>query len=198
MSLEARRLERREKFLAAAVSVFGTRSYAESTVTELCREAGLSRRQFYDEFDSREDLLIAAYDMVTSEALQAVREALASLPDDADAAAAAGSAMTAFMTSIALDSRRATTVYVCAVGVSSAVEEHRVQKRAEFATFLRQVVRVHYPDRPRRSPMEQQLRLNAFIGALTAILHGWSTTTGRRPRMSTVSAVLAEILLSTV
>ncbi len=176
--------------------MFGTHGYAAGSVTALCREAGLSRRQFYEEFTDREDLLVAAYDVIQAETAEAVSTALADLPTDADATRAANVGMAAFMRSIAIDSRRATVVFVTVVGVSDRVEEHRLQRREEWVVFLLDMMSGYLPDRTSRTKPEEQMVAVGFIGALTAVLHRWSTTTGRRPRFNTVASTLAHMLVS--
>ena len=63
-SVAARKAERRSLFLNAALSVFADQGYAGSSVADICASASLARRQFYDEFGSREDLLLALYDQI--------------------------------------------------------------------------------------------------------------------------------------
>ncbi|MET0317111.1 MAG: helix-turn-helix domain-containing protein [Rhodococcus fascians] len=191
-----RRADRRRRFIDAAVEVFGTEGYATGSVTALCREAGLSRRQFYEEFTDREDLLIEAYDIIQSEVADAVAAALAELPADVDPPEAVNAAMSAFVRSIAVDSRRSTVVYVAVVGVSERVEEHRLQRRDEWATFILEMLAIYLPERTTRTKPEEQMIAVGFIGALTAVLHRWSTTTGRRPRINTVAKTLAHMLVS--
>ena len=194
--LAQRRAERRRRFMDAAIEVVGTQGYAATSVTELCKAAGLSRRQFYDEFGDREELLLAVYDDILDTALADVRAALAETPVGTDVVSVATAAMTAFMTSITVDRRRATLVYVAVVGVSERVEAHRLARRQELVAFLQGMVNQYVPDRVRRTRPEEQMAAVGFIGAITAVLHTWSTTTGRRPRATTVAATLARMLVA--
>ena len=43
------------------------KGYAQTTVTDLCREAGIPRRTFYHYFDSKEDVLYAVIENMLSE-----------------------------------------------------------------------------------------------------------------------------------
>ncbi|HET8871904.1 MAG TPA: TetR/AcrR family transcriptional regulator [Aquabacterium sp.] len=60
-SLADRRNQRREQFLAAGLEVFGTSGFRQATVRQLCRQADLTDRYFYESFDSIEALLMAVY-----------------------------------------------------------------------------------------------------------------------------------------
>ncbi|WP_097326653.1 TetR/AcrR family transcriptional regulator [Paractinoplanes atraurantiacus] len=50
--------DRRERIVASAVHLFGTRDYDDVTVTDVCSRAKVSKRYFYEHFRDREDLVI--------------------------------------------------------------------------------------------------------------------------------------------
>ena len=60
-SLSDRRSLTRRRLLRAAASVFAAKSVPEATVEEVLREAGISRRTFYQFFADKIDLLAALY-----------------------------------------------------------------------------------------------------------------------------------------
>ncbi|MBY4899137.1 TetR/AcrR family transcriptional regulator [Cupriavidus sp. AU9028] len=62
------------KGLAQALSA---KPYADLTITDIVREAGVSRRTFYEHFEGRSDCLLALYAAASRQALQALREAIA-------------------------------------------------------------------------------------------------------------------------
>lgn len=55
----ARSRERRRRLVDAGLTCFGTRGYAATTVKQICAEAGLTERYFYESFESREALFVA-------------------------------------------------------------------------------------------------------------------------------------------
>lgn len=59
--LSERRSETRTRLLRAAAAVFSAKSLPEATVEEILREAGVSRRTFYQFFADKVDLLGALY-----------------------------------------------------------------------------------------------------------------------------------------
>src|ERR687883_529359 len=82
-TVDERRGERRARLLQAGLELFGAHGYRGTTIEALCAAAGVSTRNFYEEFGSREALVIALHDDVNSRALSAVVEALAGTdPDD--------------------------------------------------------------------------------------------------------------------
>src|SRR5690606_36883739 len=77
-SAEERRAERRRRFLDAALQLFGAGpGYRATTVTALSEAAGLSTRQFYEEFRTLEDVLAALHLAVNDRTEEAVLAAAA-------------------------------------------------------------------------------------------------------------------------
>lgn len=72
-----RAAERRERLVAATITLLGTHGEARTTMTAICAEAGLTERYFYESFRARDEALTAALDAVSNEivaaALAAVR-----------------------------------------------------------------------------------------------------------------------------
>jgi AcrR family transcriptional regulator len=70
---ERAREQRRRIFLAAA-RVFSARGYANSTVDDICTEAGVSRRTFYEHFEDLRDCLVKLHERVANRAFRAVEQ----------------------------------------------------------------------------------------------------------------------------
>ncbi|MGG8731192.1 helix-turn-helix domain-containing protein, partial [Streptomyces lividans] len=80
-SAAQRQAERRRRFLDAALQLFGdSPGYRATTVAALSEAAGLSTRQFYEEFRTLEDVLAALHLQVNAWAEEAVRTAAAGWP----------------------------------------------------------------------------------------------------------------------
>lgn len=54
--------ERRAKLVQAGLELFGTRGIAATRVNDVCAEAGLTKRYFYESFSSLDELAVAAVD----------------------------------------------------------------------------------------------------------------------------------------
>lgn len=59
-----RQHQRRERLIAAGLELFGTRGIAGTRVDDLCAEAGLTKRYFYESFASPDDLVQAVLERV--------------------------------------------------------------------------------------------------------------------------------------
>ncbi|MAU83752.1 MAG: TetR family transcriptional regulator [Gordonia sp.] len=178
--------------MAAALEVYGTQGYARGTVSTICAAAGLSRRQFYELFDSREDLLIAVYDMIHAQARTAVLAAFARADPAASLQDRVRPAIAAFFDSVATDPRRMRIAFVEIGGVSARVEAHRVRSRAEWTTFFGAAAAEI--GGLRDSPFGFDYEAAAFIGALTEAGHLWASSTERPDRDEVIDMLLAVIV----
>lgn len=195
-SMSVRRAERRSAFLGAALDVFGNQGYTRSSITDICKSAGLARNQFYAEFDSREALLIELYEDIQSDAAAAVTEVLASLPHPVDFDRVVESSMTALLESLGSDPRRARICYVEMHGVSPRVEEYRAARRQLWADFISDTIR-HEVGESYTPPGGYTVATWAFMGALTELGSRWSVGEPRPPLkdlVDTMTAILRALL----
>jgi AcrR family transcriptional regulator len=65
-SLAERQRERRDAMLVAGLDLFGTKGFATTRVEDVCRRAGVSTRNFYEEFDDRQSLLVAVGEQIVA------------------------------------------------------------------------------------------------------------------------------------
>ncbi|MPZ85028.1 MAG: TetR family transcriptional regulator [Actinophytocola sp.] len=183
-----RRAERRERLLMAGLERFGTEGYTAASIEKLCTHAGVSTRNFYEEFDGREDLLMALHDRIIEQAFHAV---VGALEDAADAPIRErfARAVRAFVTTTASDPRWARVSYVEVIGVSNAVERHRIAWREKWAEFL--VAEAERAvGRGEAQARDFHLGAVALIGAVNELVHHWSLSDGER----SLDDVIAEIV----
>jgi AcrR family transcriptional regulator len=167
--VDERRRDRRDRFLDAALELFGTTGYAATSVSAVCKAAGLSSRQFYAEFTDREHLLRELYDSLQARAQTAVADALATGLEDSDLDTWIGTAVQAFVEVYRHDPRLVRVSFVEVVGVSPDFEVHRQAQRARWADLLAAAVRSgqsHGLAVGEASP----LAWSAYIGAVNAAL----------------------------
>src|SRR5262245_15354704 len=126
LDLEQRNQERRRLVLAAALELFGTQGYARTSIEQLCQTAGVGTNSFYDLFSSKEDVLSALYDDLTTNLQDAVAGAYL---EHREADDPIRPLISAFVHAAADDPRVANVAFVEAAGVSAAMEEHRRQTR---------------------------------------------------------------------
>jgi len=125
MTPAERDADRRRRLLDAGLELIGTRGYAATSITEVCRAARVTARAFYDHFPSREELLLAVYAEVIERHARAVLDALADHPDDPEARVRAGVA--ASVRGWLDDPRRARLAQLEVLGVSPVAERRRLE-----------------------------------------------------------------------
>ncbi|MEV0294620.1 TetR/AcrR family transcriptional regulator [Nocardia sp. NPDC050710] len=175
-----RKAERRLRFLEAATRIFAERGYTDCSLADVCAAAGLSKRQFYEEFETREDVLVAAYDRIQDEAAAAVVAALRTLDPRLDPAAGMHAILTAYVGSIGSDPYRAKVAFIEVVGVSERMERHRRARRHAWAAVLETtVVPMVVPGGRIRG--EPGLAASALIGAINGLTQEWLLADPRPP-----------------
>ncbi|MCC5479336.1 TetR/AcrR family transcriptional regulator [Streptomyces sp. NPDC059680] len=172
-SAEERQAERRRRFLDAALELFGgAPGYRGATVAALSQAAGLSTRQFYEEFRTLEDVLAALHLQVNDWAEQAVLDALATavgLP----LAERAGVLFRAYARDVTSDPRRIRITFVEIVGVSPRLEEQRLARRARWIDLIRAEADAAVAG-GEAAPRDYRLAATAFVGSVNGLLHDWS------------------------
>lgn len=135
-SAQERRADRRERFLRAALDQFGDRpGYRSATVAALCEAAGLSTRQFYEEFRNLEEVLAQLHLLVNDWTEQAVVQALtgaAGLAFDQRMA----TVLRAYVTAATADPRRLRIAFVEIIGVSEELERQRLVRRSRWVELI--------------------------------------------------------------
>ena len=65
------------------VEVVSERGYPETRVVDVIKQAGVSRKTFYEQFDDKEDCFLAAYDIAVSVLLRGTAKAFEASPERA-------------------------------------------------------------------------------------------------------------------
>ncbi|MGI8863217.1 MAG: TetR/AcrR family transcriptional regulator [Solirubrobacteraceae bacterium] len=169
---DERREERRRRMLTAALGLFGTQGYRGTTIEALCAAASVSTRNFYEEFGSREALVIALHDDVNARALKAVIAALDNL-EPSDILARVSAATRAYFDVMTSDRRWAQIALVESVGVSPDAEAHRRAAIDRFVTLIEaEASRLAYTGLIERR--DYHLTAVALAGALNGLINTWT------------------------
>jgi len=188
-----RRADRRARLLATALDGFGTNGYRATSIEQLCADAGISTRNFYEEFKSREELLLALHDELNARALEAVVRALAGIdPSDLEARARAG--VRAYFDVMTSDRRWARIALVESVGVSPTAEAHRRAAIDRFAQLIRaEVTRLAEEGLlPRR---DYGLISVALVGAINGLINTWTADSDWQSRLDDVVDTAARLIV---
>ncbi|MEV6217407.1 TetR/AcrR family transcriptional regulator [Nocardia sp. NPDC051833] len=122
-SVALRKARRRQQFLGAATRVCAERGHLSCSLVDICESAGLSKRQFYEEFETLDEVLIAAYARVQDDAAVAVARTFADLTVSADPIMAVRAGLTAYFGSIDSAPYRADFAVIELRGVGGRIEQ---------------------------------------------------------------------------
>ncbi|TQK42809.1 TetR family transcriptional regulator [Streptomyces sp. SLBN-118] len=173
-SAEERQAERRRRFLDAALQLFGdSPGYRATTVAALSETAGLSTRQFYEEFRTLEDVLAALHLQVNDWAEEAALAALAEA-EGLPIAERAAAAFRAYAANVTGDARRMRITFVEIIGVSPRLEEQRLARRSRWVDLIRAEA-ASAVERGEAAPRDYRIAAAAFIGSVNGLLHDWKS-----------------------
>ncbi|MDP9436502.1 MAG: TetR/AcrR family transcriptional regulator [Actinomycetota bacterium] len=188
-----RRADRRARLLAAGLELFGTDGWAGTSIERLCSAASVATRSFYEEFASREQLLLTVYDSVMEDAAQAVRDAVTRGSGDPLGRTRAGVA--AYVGHLTEDPRRAQIVNreLRAAYALPEVRRHRQLTLNRMAELVEQeVVRRAV----RAEPERRRVLALALAGAVNEVLGDWVSHPEPRPPVEPLVEELAFIYVA--
>ncbi|MFI6659230.1 TetR/AcrR family transcriptional regulator [Streptomyces sp. NPDC050523] len=168
-----RQAERRGRFLDAALELFGADpGYRATTVAALSEAAGLSTRQFYEEFRTLEDVLAALHLQVNDWAEEAVLTAFVAV-EGRPLAERVTDIFRAYAANVAGDTRRIRITFVEIIGVSARLEEQRLARRSRWVDLICAEADAAAA-RGEAAPRDYRIAATAFIGSVNGLLHDWS------------------------
>ncbi len=184
---QAERVARRRlQFLDAGLQVFGTTGYRTATVRQLCRQAELTDRYFYESFENTEDLLVAVYEREFDHLQQAVLAALADEAALRDPMVAVERALNAVF-EMASEPRVARVCWLEVLGVSARVDGVYTRNIERFAALVVAFARQQFSAEEIDETESRMLGI-ALIGAVTQPIAHWLLGGYREDRAKLVAA----------
>jgi AcrR family transcriptional regulator len=113
VSAEERLRARKERLVLAATEVFGRLGFKSATMRDICHEARLADRYFYESFKNVDDAFEAVYAQMADELIAAIGLAMSQSPSSVEDLVQNG--LRAFFTFIQADPRRAQVMLIDAV-----------------------------------------------------------------------------------
>jgi AcrR family transcriptional regulator len=169
VSHEQRRTDRYERFMQAGLRVFGRNGYAATTTRNLCAEAGLTQRYFYESFRDLEELFITIITRLGRELDAAILQAQSGAGTPEDRARAS---LTAYLEGIQRDPNigRILLIELYAIGGQTAPMARAFNARQ--AELLQLALESSFPQ-PTRKGVNTRLLAIGFVGATHHIALSW-------------------------
>ena len=140
---DERQRQRKQRLVDAGLAVFGEKGFHQSTVRDVCKQAQLTSRYFYESFEGMEDLFRAVYTSVSKQLMQSTVMSLAHCSPEPEKLAAAG--LRTFYEFIREDPHRARVMLIDAFTVGELMYQHTSKTNQDFAHLITGVMDQQFP-----------------------------------------------------
>ena len=186
LSMAERQQARREKLIEAGIQAYGTHGFFSVTVKDICTEAKLTERYFYESFKKSEHLFQTIFLKLIDELQQNVMQAMMQASSDPKKMIEAG--LTALLTTLRDNPRMARIIYIDAMLVQELHNQATIHETmGRFDRMIQAFVMLMMPNLSRS---EQEISL------VSTGLNGYVTQIAIRWVMSGFKQSLEEILSS--
>jgi TetR/AcrR family transcriptional regulator, fatty acid metabolism regulator protein len=186
-----RALEKREKILRAAVTVFAERGYFHARVTDVAKAAGVADGTIYLYFKSKEDLLIQVFGEGMERFLAALRREIS---DVADAREKLRRIIEFHLATIGRDRDLAVVVQVELRHSLKFMSLFTHQGLADYLNVLRETVEEGQAAGLFRQAIHPQMAAKAIFGVLDEMVTSW-VLSEKRTRLEGSASQVAMLLL---
>lgn len=171
MSLSERKLARREKLIEAGFESYGTHGFFSVTVKDICSEAKLTERYFYESFKKSEDLFQTIFLQLIEQLQQTVMTGVMQAAPDPKNMIRSG--LTAIFSMLKDDPRVARIIYVDAMLVQELHNHATIHETmGRFDRLIHSFVTLMLPHID-RSEQEISLVATGLNGYVTQIAIRW-------------------------
>jgi AcrR family transcriptional regulator len=177
LSAEERREQRRQQLVDAGIQVFGKLGFHGAGVREICAEAHLTERYFYESFENREALFMAVYEEGVNRLRAAILVAIAAAGTPE---LATRPALRAYFQTLKDEPRLARIVLQDVLTVGADAGARSVRVTSSFADLIVTLIEAQFPDLA-ASGIDAKLVANGLVGATLFMAMQWSLGGFREP-----------------
>lgn len=171
LSMAERQQARREKLIEAGIQAYGTHGFFSVTVKDICTEAKLTERYFYESFKKSEHLFQTIFLKLIDELQQNVMQAMMQASSDPKKMIEAG--LTALLTTLRDNPRMARIIYIDAMLVQELHNQATIHETmGRFDRMIQAFVMLMMPNLS-RSAQEISLVSTGLNGYVTQISIRW-------------------------
>ena len=171
LSLSERQQLRREKLIEAGIQAYGTHGFFSVTVKDICTEAKLTERYFYESFKKSEHLFQTIFLKLIDELQHNVMQAILQAGHDPEKMIRAG--LTALLTTLKNNPKMARIIYIDAMLVQELHNQATIRETmSRFDRMIYAFVMLMIPQM-NRSERELSLIASGLNGYVTQIAIHW-------------------------
>lgn len=156
----------RSRLIEGMAHSVAAKSYADTTVADIVREAGVSKRTFYECFATKQDCLIALYVAASHGALKVLKEAI---DPSRDWKIQVEHAMRAYLTCLASNPALLRTLFIEILSLGPEGLQVRRRMNQEIADFVVQVVNAGHPHTAQDAAQTATLAM-AVVGGINELV----------------------------
>ena len=195
LSLSERKQARREKLIEAGIEAYGTHGFFSVTVKDICLEAKLTERYFYESFKKSEQLFQTIFLKLIDELQQNVMQAIMQASTDSRKMIEAG--LTALLMTLKNNPRMARIIYIDAMLVQELHNQATIHETmSRFDRMIHAFVMLMMPN-INKSEREISMIATGLNGYVTQIAIRWVMSGYKQPMeevLSSCSAVFLALL----
>ena len=171
LSLTERKQARREKLIEAGIEAYGTHGFFAVTVKDICNEAKLTERYFYESFKKSDELFQTIFLTLIDQLQHNVMQAIMQASSDPRKMIEAG--LTALLTTLRDNPRMARIIYIDAMLVQELHNQATIHETMlRFDRMIQAFVMLMMPDID-RSEREISFVATGLNGYVTQIAIRW-------------------------
>ncbi len=172
LSLEERQNERREKLIEAGLQIYGTQGFFSVTVRDICNEAKLTERYFYESFKRSEELFKTIYLRLVEQLQQTVLASMMQGQGEVNPRKMIESGLRSFFDSLQTDPRMARILFIDAILVHEIQGNTIYEAVARFDRMTTAFIILMFPKEP-RNHAEISLVATGLSGYVIHIATRW-------------------------
>ena len=186
LSLSERKQARREKLIEAGIEAYGTHGFFSVTVKDICLEAKLTERYFYESFKKSEQLFQTIFLKLIDELQQNVMQAIMQASTDSKKMIEAG--LTALLLTLKNNPRMARIIYIDAMLVQELHNQATIHETMmRFDRMIHAFVMLMMPNID-RSEREISMVATGLNGYVTQIAIRWVMSDYKQPMDEVLSS----------
>jgi AcrR family transcriptional regulator len=156
----------RSRLIEGMAHSVAAKGYADTTVADIVREAGVSKRSFYECFASKDECLIALYVAASHGALKVLRQ---SIDPRRDWKTQVEHALGAYLACLASNPALLRTLFIEILGLGAEGLQVRRRMNQELADFVVQVVHAGHPHTPQEAARYTTMAM-AVVGGINELV----------------------------
>lgn len=158
--------EHRHRLLEGMAHAVAAKGYADTTISDIVREASVSRRTFYEHFSTKAECLIALYEAASRNALKVLRD---SIDPGHEWQTQVERALTAYLGCMQQNPVLMRTLFIEILGLGAEGLAARRRVNNEIADFMLAVVNGGEAGRKRAVPLSPGMAM-AVVGGINELI----------------------------